>query len=157
MFKDFPLQSIHPQAQKAAEAAECAGEQGKYWEMHDALFGSQDRWSGQQDPGAIFTELAGDLGLDQGSFDACLEGGQYEGDVLDDQKEGIAEGVSSTPAFFINGAALTGAQPFEAFQQQIEYYLAGGKPPSLAVDAASFRSMGQADAPVVVTEFSDFQ
>ncbi len=157
IFKNFPLYSIHPQAQKAAEAAECAGEQGQYWEMHDALFGSQEQWSGQQGAEQIFKDLAGDLDLDQAQFDACLDGGFYADAVAADYQAGIGEGVGSTPSFLINGALLTGAQPFDAFQRQVEYYLAGGEPPALEVGADSFRSLGQPDAPVVVTEFSDFQ
>lgn len=156
MYKNFPL-DFHPQAQKAAEAAECAGEQGKYWDMHDALFGSQDRWSGQQNAEATFKQLAADLALNQAEFDSCLDGGRYENQVLADRQEGAADGVSGTPAFRVNGTALSGAQPFAAFQQQIDYYLAGGEPPTLEVAPDSFRSLGQADAPVVVTEFSDYQ
>jgi protein-disulfide isomerase len=151
------LFSIHPEAQKASEAAECAGEQGKYWEMHDALFEGQDQWSANQNAENTFKEMAGDLDLDQGQFDACLDEGKYADKVAADVQEGMAEGVSGTPAFRINGAELTGAQPFSAFQQQIEYYLAGGEAPSFEVDADSYRSMGSADAPVVITEFSDFQ
>ncbi len=157
MFRNFPLFSIHPQAQKAAEAAECAGEQGKFWEMHDALFGSQGEWSGQQGAEAVFKELAGELGVDQGQFDACLDDGTYADRVNADYQEGTAEGVTGTPAFRVNGIALSGAQPYAAFQEHIEYLLAGGEPPTLEVAADSFRSMGQANAPVVITEFSDFQ
>jgi protein-disulfide isomerase len=151
------LTSIHPQAERAAEAAECAGVQGKFWQMHDALFGNQDQWAGQQNAEAAFTKLAADLGVDQGQFDACLGGGSYADKVAADSQEGIADGVTGTPAFRINGAPISGAQAFDVFQQQIEYYLAGGKPPSLEVSADSYRSMGRADAPVVVTEFSDYQ
>jgi protein-disulfide isomerase len=151
------LYSIHPQAQKAAEAAECAGEQGKYWEMHALLFEGQESWSGSQDAVNTFKDLAGDLDLDQAQFDACLDDGTYADKVTADYQEGAAEGVSGTPAFRVNGIALSGAQPFEAFQQQIEYLLAGGEPPTLEVSADSYRSLGQADAPVVITEFSDFQ
>jgi protein-disulfide isomerase len=157
VFRNFPLFSIHPQAQKAAEAAECAGEQGVYWEMHDEIFESQDQWSGQGDAESTFVKLAGDLGMDEAQFEACLEEGRYADKVAADYQEGVAEGVSGTPAFRINGAVLSGAQPFSAFEQQIEYYMAGGEAPTLTVDPDSFRSMGRADAPVVVTEFSDFQ
>jgi protein-disulfide isomerase len=156
VFKNFPL-DFHTEAQKAAEAAECAGDQGLYWEMHEALFEGQGRWSGQPGAEEVFKEIAAELELDQGQFDACLDGAKYEDQVLQDLEEGRADGVSSTPAFLINGASFLGAQPFEAFQQQIDYYLAGGEPPSLEVAADSFRSMGQADAPVVITEFSDYQ
>jgi protein-disulfide isomerase len=157
IFKNFPLYSIHPQAAKAAEAAECAGEQGAFWEMHDALFESQEEWSGNAQAEETFGKLATDLGLDQAQFGACLEEGRYTAQVTTDYQEGAADGVSGTPAFRINGAALSGAQPFAAFQQQIEYYLAGGEAPTLEVEADSFRSMGRADAPVVITEFSDYQ
>jgi protein-disulfide isomerase len=157
VFRDFPLTSIHPNAQKAAEAAECAGEQGKFWEMHDALFGSQEQWSGQQNAVQQFKDLAGGLGVDQAQFDACLDSDKYADQINTDVQEGVADGVTGTPAFRINGAAISGAQPFSTFQQQIDYFLAGGETPTLEVGADSYRSMGQADAPVVVTEFSDFQ
>jgi protein-disulfide isomerase len=141
----------------AAEAAECAGEQGQYWEMHDVLFEQQAQWSGQVDAGTVFKDLAAGLELDQAQFDACLDGGTYTDKVAADLQEGIDEGVTGTPAFRINGAPLSGAQPFAAFQQQIEYFLAGGEAPTLEVEADSYRSLGQADAPVVITEFSDYQ
>jgi protein-disulfide isomerase len=157
VYRNFPLSSIHPQAQKAAEAAECAGEQGKYWEMHESLFANQEQWSGNSNAVQIFKQLAGDLGVDQAQFDACLDGDKYLSKVNADQQQGIADGVTGTPAFRINGAAVSGAQPFATFQEQIDYYLAGGQAPTLEVPPDSYRSMGQADAPVVVTEFSDFQ
>jgi len=156
-FRHFPLASIHPQAQKAAEAAECAGEQGRFWEMHDLLFARQDGWSGQVAALDTFKQMAGELALDQAQFDACLDGGTYAGKVAADQDAGIAAGVSGTPAFLVNGGLLSGAQGFAAFQRQLDYYLAGGQPPSLEVAADSYRSLGQATAAVVVTEFSDFQ
>jgi protein-disulfide isomerase len=125
--------------------------------MHDALFGSQDQWSGKEDAVTTFKKLAGDLGVDQAKFDACLDGEQYAQKIQADSQEGLAAGVTGTPAFRINGAALSGAQPFSAFQRLIDYSLAGGEPPTLEVPADSFRSMGKAEAPVVVTEFSDYQ
>lgn len=125
--------------------------------MHEALFDSQGEWSGNQNAQGTFEDLAGELGLDKSEFEACMAEGRYSARVEADMQEGIAEGVTGTPAFRINGAVLSGAQPFEAFQQQIEYYLAGGQEPELEVAADSFRSMGSADAPVVITEFSDFQ
>jgi len=157
VFRNFPLHSIHPQAQKAAEAAECAGEQGQYWEMHDLLFEGQESWAGNADAVRTFKEMAGELDLDQAQFDACLDEGKYASLVDSDSEAGLAVGLSSTPSFFINGTKLAGAQPFEAFQEQIDYFLAGGEPVGLEVSANSYRSLGQPDAPVVITEFSDFQ
>lgn len=125
--------------------------------MHDALFDGQDQWSGNPDAEATFKEMASDLGLDQAQFDACLDEDKYADKVIADYQEGTALGITGTPAFRINGAAMSGAQLFPAFQQQIEFFLAGGEAPSLEVDADSYRSMGRADAPVVVTEFSDYQ
>jgi protein-disulfide isomerase len=125
--------------------------------MHDALFDSQAQWSGNQGAVQTFKMLAGQMGLDQAQFDACLDSGQYANKVAADQQEGAAQGVTGTPAFRINGQAMSGAQPFSAFQEQIEFLLAGGEPPTLDVAADSYRSLGQADAPVVITEFSDYQ
>jgi len=156
VFKNFPLQ-IHQWAQKSAEAAECAGEQGQYWAMHDALFNNQDQWSGSQDAVPYFKQLATTLKLDQAKFDSCLDTGKYTAAVQADMQAGIQAGVTGTPAFRVNDVPLSGAQPFEQFKQTIEYAQAGGKPPALVVAADDFRSMGEADAPVVITEFSDFQ
>jgi len=153
-FRHFPLSF---QAQAASEAAECAGAQGAFWEMHEALFENQDRWAGNSNASDVFTELAKGLGLDAGRFEACLEGDEYAARIQADYEEGVAQNVTGTPAFFINGVSLSGAQPFAAFQEQIDYFLAGGEPPSVEGAASSFRSIGNADAPVVVTEFSDFQ
>ncbi len=159
LFRHFPLNSIHPHAQKAAEAAECAGEQSKFWEMHDLLFEGQEQWSSSADAVGAFKGMAGDLGLDQAEFDSCLDSGKYADEVSANLDEAVAAGLSSTPSFLIDGAKLAGAQPFGAFQQEIEYalYIAGGGEIELEVGADSFRSMGEPDAPVVVTEFSDFQ
>lgn len=157
IYRNFPLLSIHPQAQKAAEAAECAGEQGTYWEMHGKLFESQEQWSGKADADDIFKQLAGQLELDQTQFDACLDDGLYADRVASDLQEGEGLGISGTPHFRINGMDLSGALPFETFQQQIEYFLAGGEPPAAEVGADSYRSLGEPDAPVVITEYSDYQ
>jgi len=156
VFRNYPM-SYHTWAQKAAEAAECAGEQGQYWEMHDALFNGQDEWTGSEDAVTIFKGMAGTLKLDQAQFDSCLDGDKYAARIQSDIQEGVQAGVSGTPSFSINGMSVSGAQAFDAFKEKIEYALAGGTAPSLTVQADSYRSMGQADAPVVITEFSDYQ
>jgi protein-disulfide isomerase len=125
--------------------------------MHEALFGNQDKWSGNANAVQALKQMAGDLGVDQAQFDACLDGDQYASQVDADQQQGIAAGVTGTPAFRINGAEVSGAQPYSVFKDQIDYYLAGGQAPTLEIPADSYRSMGEADAPVVVTEFSDYQ
>lgn len=117
VYRDFPLSS-HANAQKAAEAAECADEQGKFWEMHDLLFEK-----GVSSGASSFKEYAEELGLNTKKFSDCLDSGKYEEEVQKDFADGQSYGVSGTPAFFINGIELVGAQPFSAFQQIIEQEL----------------------------------
>ena len=118
VFKDFPL-SFHPQAQKAAEAARCAGEQGKYWEMHDKLFSNQESLSVENEK-----KWAKEIGLNSAKFDSCLDSGKYAGAVQSDSSYGQSIGVSGTPAFFINGKLISGAQPYSVFKQAIDAELA---------------------------------
>jgi len=114
VYRDFPL-SFHPNAQKAAEAAECAGEQNKFWEMHDILF--EKGVSGGINS---FKQYAKDLGLDTTKFNSCLDSGRYTNEVQKDFQDGQSYGVSGTPTFFINGIEVVGAQPFGVFQQIID-------------------------------------
>lgn len=117
VFKDFPLISIHPQAVKAGEAARCAGEQDAYLAMHDVLFAQQTEWSGNPTAESIFSGYAADLDLDVDAFTACLSSGEMETAVLDNMNEGMSFGVNGTPAFFINGILVSGALPYESFEQ----------------------------------------
>jgi protein-disulfide isomerase len=122
IYRDFPL-SFHQNAQKAAEAAECAGEQDKYWEMHDLLFEN-----GQGDGTGLNTadlkKYAADLKLDTTKFDTCLDTGAMAKEVQKDFNDGQAAGIQGTPGFIVNGVPISGAQPFTAFQQVIEAQLA---------------------------------
>ena len=124
IFKDFPLTNIHPQAVKAAEAARCAGDQDSYLQMHGRLFAAQGEWSGQPDASEMFIGYAEELGLDSEKFRSCLESGQFEAAVMADLEEGSQLGVNGTPAFFINGHSMSGAQPFPIFEQAINQFLA---------------------------------
>lgn len=114
-FRDFPIASLHPKAQKAAEAARCAGEQGKFWEYHDLLFESQ-----AQATTADFKRFAGQLKLDASRFATCLDSGRHVGAVAADIQEGTRLGITGTPTFFINGRLVVGALPLETFQRLIE-------------------------------------
>jgi protein-disulfide isomerase len=122
VYRDFPLSSIHPEAQKAAEAAECARDQGKFWEYHDTLFENRMDWTGVG--AAKFKQYSADLGLDTNAFDDCLDSDKYKDEVLNDLNAGGSVGVTGTPTFFINGKKLVGAQPFENFKTAIEEALA---------------------------------
>lgn len=113
-FRHFPM-GVHPLAHKAGEAVACAGEQGRFWEMYDTLWAAPGKL-GSPDLKAA----AAGLGLDRPRFDACLDSGRQAARVEGDQAKGSAWGVAGTPAFFINGRPLIGAQPFESFQQVID-------------------------------------
>lgn len=118
IYKNFPL-NIHPNAQKAAEAAECAGGQGKYYEMYDELFKK-----GVQGGATTFKRYAQNINLDTTKFNKCLDSGAMASKIHKDVSEGQKQGVSGTPAFFINGIKIVGAQPFSVFEQAIERELA---------------------------------
>jgi protein-disulfide isomerase len=121
VFKDFPLPN-HAMAPKAAEAAHCAGEQGKYWEMHDLMFANQQALAVPQ-----LKEHAAALKLDATKFATCLDSGQYAAAVNTDLQYGNQLGVSSTPTVYVNGRPVVGAQPFEYFQSVIDEELARKK------------------------------
>ncbi|MCR4403795.1 MAG: DsbA family protein [Candidatus Acetothermia bacterium] len=125
VFRDFPL-SFHQNAAPTAEAAQCAHEQGRFWEYHDRLFAGQGEWSGSASASQIFAGYAEGLGLDGARFRECLASRRYKEEVQRDFNDGIGYGVTGTPTFFINGRKLVGAQPFSAFQQMIEAELKGG-------------------------------
>ena len=116
-YRDLPLKQIHPQAEIAAEASRCAGEQGKYWEYHDQLFNAS-----KLDRDALL-EYARNLKLDDKKFDSCLTTGKYRTDVEKDLREGTQAGINGTPTFFINGTALSGAQSQESFAKVIDQEL----------------------------------
>src|SRR5262245_37021089 len=118
-YRDFPLDSIHPQARRAAEAARCAQDQGKFWEYHDVLFTQSPQLATED-----LRRYAGQVGLDVTKFDSCLAAGTHKAAVQRDLDEGNRLGVTGTPAFFINGRSLSGAQPLEAFTRMIDQELA---------------------------------
>jgi protein-disulfide isomerase len=120
VYLDFPL-GIHDHAIDAALGGRCAGEQGKFWQFHDAMFGDQKKLA--------LDDLKADakkLGLDTAKFNDCLDKAKYKSAIQSDMAQGRDLGVDGTPAFFINGRPLTGAQPFERFQSTIDEELAGG-------------------------------
>jgi len=120
VYKQFPLTNIHPNAQKAAEASECAWEQGKFWEYHDKLFDNQAGGYSIDK----FKTWATDLNLDSDQFNSCLDSGKYASKISADQQEGNTKGVQGTPATFVNGQLVSGALPYENFKQIIDSLLA---------------------------------
>ena len=135
VFRDYPIDQLHPHARKAAEAAHCAGEQQKYWEMHDRLFQQQNALALPQ-----LSEHARSLGLDVATFDACLSSGRHAARVERGVTDAAEAGVQGTPGFvigrtidgdLIEGTPVRGAQPLDAFRQIIDRALtppSGGSP-----------------------------
>jgi protein-disulfide isomerase len=119
VFRDFPIEGLHPGASKAHEAARCAGEQGKFWAYHDKLFAGPAKSSPE-----IFTGFAKEVGLEPVAFETCLNSGKHQAAIKKDIEEGQRLGVAGTPAFFINGRVLSGSQPLEAFARMIDEELA---------------------------------
>jgi protein-disulfide isomerase len=128
IFYQLPLTSIHPNAQAAAEASECAGLQGKFWEMHDQLFGNQSEWSSSSDTLTIFKGYGAALGLDPAAFDSCLVANGTATRVMADSSFAASLGIGGTPFFVINQDgilyAVNGAQPYDSFQQGLDSLLA---------------------------------
>ncbi len=120
VYLDFPL-GMHDHAIDAASAGRCAGEQGKFWEMHDAMFADQSKLAP-----ADLKASAKKIGLDTAKFDECLDKGKYKTAIEADMAQGRSLGIDGTPAFYINGRPLTGAQPFDKFQTTIDEELASG-------------------------------
>jgi protein-disulfide isomerase len=122
VFRDYPL-PFHPQARPAAEAANCANDQGKFWEYNKTLFANQSALAEDN-----LKAYAKDLGLDTAKFDECFAKKAHSAAIDKDIADGGAAGVNGTPAFFINGRSLSGAQPFEKFKEVIDDELANAKP-----------------------------
>jgi protein-disulfide isomerase len=128
--RDFPIQSIHPNAVAASVASECANEQGKVKEMHDMLFYNQNEWNKQEtgDALSLFSQYATEIQLEQKTFDSCLTSGKYLEEIKKDLDDGRDYGVSGTPGFFIGNdqigyVELKGAQPFDSFKKVIDAQL----------------------------------
>lgn len=108
-YRDFPL-PVHRYSRFAAHAAQCAGEQGRFWEMHDQLF-SHHQWAQTgKDPSALFRDLAKTIGLDQPRYDTCMTAGRYASRIEFSRQEGDKVGVNGTPTFYINGKVFTGSR-----------------------------------------------
>jgi predicted DsbA family dithiol-disulfide isomerase len=115
VYRQFPLTQIHPNAQKAAEASLCANEQQKFWEFHDAMFTDQRNLTI-----AALKDKAVQLKLNAEQFNACLDNGKYVGAIQKDVAEGNKVGLTGTPALFVNGRYMNGAQPYEEIAKIIE-------------------------------------
>ena len=119
VWKDFPLTMIHPQAFVAAQAGNCAREQGKFWEYHDRLFANQQALQPE-----FLKKYAAEVGMDAAKFNACLDSSKYEARVQESLGAGTRLGITSTPTVYVNGRMVNGAQPIDVFQTVIDDELA---------------------------------
>lgn len=131
VYRDFPIPSIHQNAIPAAIAAECADDQGMFWEYHDKLFENQILWQDLDNQNVVstFEQFAKELDLDSDTFNNCLESAKYLDEVQKDLDDGVSYGVAGTPGFFIGNEKIgygmvSGAQPYAAFQQVFDQLLA---------------------------------
>jgi protein-disulfide isomerase len=126
-YLNFPL-AMHVNAMPAAEAAMCASVQGKFWEMHDAIFRTQEQWAGRVDPRPMFDSLATSIGVAPEPYRSCMTSNATRPMILADQARATAAGVRATPTFFIIGTTneqLEGAVPLPEFRAALDKALAG--------------------------------
>ena len=127
VFRDFPIESIHPNAVPASHAAECADDQGKFWEMHDMIFENQRNWQNVEVLQSVdlFKKYAIEIGIDADEFDSCMSSAKHIDEIKKDLQDGQAYGVTGTPGFFVGNedvgfTKIIGAQPFSSFQRVID-------------------------------------
>ena len=118
-YRDFPLSS-HTYSRVAALAGQCAGEQGKFWDMHDQLFGHHEWAQVDKDPSGVFRGFAGAIGLDLARYDACMSSRRYAGRIQASYQEGEARGVRGTPSFFVDGHHYEGRATSDAFKALVD-------------------------------------
>ena len=156
VYRDFPLNSIHPNAQKASESAVCAGQQGKYWEMNEKLFATQTEWS-SANAVDLFKRYAQDLGLDAKAFGDCLDSGAAAPEVKADLLAGEMAGVNATPYFFIGDFPIRGGLPIDTMGRIIEYVAAGGTTAEIVPTGADFHVRGvMQTAQAITVAFVDY-
>jgi protein-disulfide isomerase len=120
-YMDYPL-SMHKNTWDASLAAACANAQGKFWEMHDALFANQDRWNGEATsrPRSVIADLAKGIGLDMTKYGACMDAETYRPQIQASLDEGARRGVNSTPTFVFNGLMVPNALPYDTFKHYVD-------------------------------------
>lgn len=130
VYRNFPLTTVHKNAQTAAQAAEAAGVQGKFWEMHDKLFETQPEWSGSDTPVDIFAGYAKDLGLNVDAFKKDIDSDAVKNKVAKDVEDANALGINATPTFFLDGVKLDNPASFADFESLIKAEIAKAPKPT---------------------------
>jgi protein-disulfide isomerase len=137
-YMDFPL-SVHKNTWAASMAAACANDQGKFWEMHDAIFANQDKWNGEatSNPRKVLSGLADGLKLDMSKYEACMDAETHRAQIQANEQEGERRGVNATPSFLIGGRLYAGGLPFDEMNKLVQAELAKAPiaPPTTPSDA----------------------
>lgn len=135
---DFPL-SMHRNTWPASRAAACADEQGKFWQMHDSLFQTQDQWNGEatSNPNPFFKKLAGEIGLNQQQFDQCVDSKKTQAKIQAHEQLAIDKHIQATPSFIIGGKLVEGPQPYDVFKALVDSALAKSGSPVATSSKAS--------------------
>lgn len=136
-FMDYPL-PMHKNTWPASNAAACANEQGKFWEMHDLLFQQQDQWNGfaTSRPGGKFKELAGTIGIDVNKWEDCFDDQKYVANIRSHEMEATRQGASQTPTFIIGSRRVPGSISFDKFRAYVDTAMAEAKAAAPAAPAA---------------------
>lgn len=124
VFINFPLVTLHPNAEPAAEVAMCAARQNKFWPMHDLLYRNQPTWAPLKAPAEFFLTLADSAALDASAFQQCLSTGATQAVVKSDAESAARSGAGSTPSFYIEGGIMPGAQPVAVFRTVLDSIVA---------------------------------
>ncbi len=127
IFRYFPLESIHPHAKLASQAAEAAGLQGKFWEMHDVIFERQEEWSESTDAFGLFKQYAEKLELDLEKFTTDIYSGAVKDRVERDLASALEIGLNSTPSFIINGEQINTPSSYDKFRKTVQSYFVEGE------------------------------
>ena len=120
VYRDFPLDVPHKWTRLSAHSAACANDQGKYWEQHSSLYEAQPEWSGSNDAGDMFRDVAQTNGMDVAKYDACMSSLKYAGRIQASSDEGLRLGVNSTPSFIIGGRLYAGVQPYDRLRALVD-------------------------------------
>lgn len=131
-YRHFPLEEVHPHALAAAEAAECAGAQGKFWEMHDAIFATQDKWATQvtSSPRGVIDPLASQVGLDVARYNECMNSQKYVAHIQAHRQAAQRYRVQSTPSFVIGGRVFAGSLSYDEFKRRVDEARAAAPAPA---------------------------
>lgn len=144
-FVDYPL-SMHRNTWSAHRAAWCAADQGKFWEMHDALFFNQDRWNGEATsrPDAVIADLARPLGVNMDQFNSCVAARKYDPQIRANQDEAVRQQIRSTPTFIIGNKKIASAIPFDVFKAHVDTALAARRTAAGTAPAGTAKTPGAA-------------